>query len=256
MVGTLRGRRREARVRMRGFCAGLFRDFRRPSLALPVDALGGGSSVMPSHHTPPSGVSATFVKIVFFASVAIAFGFVFADVPGATPKKPASGLIARSRPVRVGLDPGNVVADGPDLPALETLRRNHHREIGLAAGARETPPPHTFSRPADLPRPRSACAPPSSLRRARCSRRCAARNISCRAARFRRSRNHRTRSRASPGNGRCISLCCRATARLFARARAARRRCACTAQRASSSLSISLKTGRPMRAMMRMFTTT
>src|SRR5580765_8005960 len=49
----------------------------------------GGSSVMPSHHTPPSGVSATFVKIVFLARVAIAFGFVFALVPGATPKKPA-----------------------------------------------------------------------------------------------------------------------------------------------------------------------
>src|SRR5690242_18600025 len=46
----------------------------------------GGSSVMPSHHTPPSGVSATLVKIEFFASVAIAFGLVFADVPGATPK--------------------------------------------------------------------------------------------------------------------------------------------------------------------------
>src|SRR5271156_4484753 len=37
----------------------------------------GGSSVMPSHHTPPSGVSATFVKMVFCDSVAIAFGFVF-----------------------------------------------------------------------------------------------------------------------------------------------------------------------------------
>src|SRR5579884_1211386 len=62
----------------------------------------GGSSVMPSHHTPPSGVSATLVKIVFLASVAMAFGFVFADVPGATPKKPASGLIARSRPFSSG----------------------------------------------------------------------------------------------------------------------------------------------------------
>src|SRR5437016_7330831 len=55
----------------------------------------GGSSVMPSHHTPPSGVSATFVKIELRESVAIAFGLVFAEVPGATPKKPASGLIAR-----------------------------------------------------------------------------------------------------------------------------------------------------------------
>ena len=58
---------------------------------------------MPSHHTPPSGVSATLVKIVLRASVAIAFGLVFAEVPGATPKNPASGLIARSCPFASGL---------------------------------------------------------------------------------------------------------------------------------------------------------
>src|SRR5438067_132940 len=58
----------------------------------------GGSSVMPSHQTPPSGVSATFVKIEFVERVIIALGFVFAEVPGATPKKPASGLIACKRP--------------------------------------------------------------------------------------------------------------------------------------------------------------
>src|SRR5512143_4185944 len=46
----------------------------------------GGSSVIPSHQTPPSGVRATLVKIEFLASVAIALGFVFAEVPGATPK--------------------------------------------------------------------------------------------------------------------------------------------------------------------------
>src|SRR5262245_43499345 len=56
----------------------------------------GGWSVMPSHHTPPSGVRATLVKIVFFASAAMAFGLVLAEVPGATPKKPASGLMARN----------------------------------------------------------------------------------------------------------------------------------------------------------------
>src|SRR6266850_4106992 len=44
----------------------------------------GGSSVMPSHHTPPSGVSATFVKMEFLESATMAFGFVLADVPGAT----------------------------------------------------------------------------------------------------------------------------------------------------------------------------
>jgi hypothetical protein len=36
--------------------------------------------------------------MLFFESAAIAFGFVLSDVPGATPKKPASGLMARSRP--------------------------------------------------------------------------------------------------------------------------------------------------------------
>src|SRR5665213_3594887 len=63
----------------------------------------GGSSVMPSHQTPPSGVSATLVKIELRASVAIALGLVFTEVPGATPKKPASGLIARSLPFSSGL---------------------------------------------------------------------------------------------------------------------------------------------------------
>src|SRR6266550_7338975 len=42
----------------------------------------GGSSVMPSHQTPPSGVSATLVKIVLLESVAIALGLVLALVPG------------------------------------------------------------------------------------------------------------------------------------------------------------------------------
>src|SRR4029077_12270014 len=62
----------------------------------------GGSSVMPSHQTPPSGVSATFVKMVFFDSAAIALGLVFFEVPGATPKKPASGFSARRQPFSSG----------------------------------------------------------------------------------------------------------------------------------------------------------
>src|SRR6478672_2861985 len=63
----------------------------------------GGWSVMPSHHTPPSGVRATLVNIVLRESVAIALGFVFCDVPGATPKNPASGLMARRQPWASGL---------------------------------------------------------------------------------------------------------------------------------------------------------
>src|SRR5713226_10674416 len=39
----------------------------------------GGSSVMPSHHTPPSGVRATLVKMVFFESAAMALGLVLTE---------------------------------------------------------------------------------------------------------------------------------------------------------------------------------
>ena len=57
---------------------------------------------MPSHQTSPSGRSATLVKIVLPHRVSIAVGLVSRPVPGATPKKPASGLMARRRPS----DPG------------------------------------------------------------------------------------------------------------------------------------------------------
>src|SRR2546429_3798873 len=58
----------------------------------------GGSPVRPSHHTSPSSVSATLVKIEFPHMAATALALVFMPVPGATPKNPASGLIAYSRP--------------------------------------------------------------------------------------------------------------------------------------------------------------
>ena len=53
---------------------------------------------IPSHQTSPSSVRAQFVKIVFFSAEMSAFLFDSADVPGATPKKPASGLMAYKRP--------------------------------------------------------------------------------------------------------------------------------------------------------------
>src|SRR5260221_10224805 len=63
----------------------------------------GGSGVIPSHQTPSSGVSATLVKMLFVASAFIALGLVLSEVPGATPKNPASGLIARNKPFASGL---------------------------------------------------------------------------------------------------------------------------------------------------------
>ena len=58
----------------------------------------GGSSVNPSHQTSPSSVSAALVKIVLALIDSIAMGLELYEVPGATPKKPASGLMAYSRP--------------------------------------------------------------------------------------------------------------------------------------------------------------
>src|SRR5258706_5187607 len=57
-------------------------------------SLAGGVSVIPSHHTSPSGVMATFVNIVLILIIAMQLGLVFSDVPGGTPKNPDSGLIA------------------------------------------------------------------------------------------------------------------------------------------------------------------
>src|SRR2546422_6311845 len=57
-------------------------------------SLAGSTSVIPSHHTSPSGVMATFVNIVLLLIIAMQLGLVLSDVPGATPKNPDSGLIA------------------------------------------------------------------------------------------------------------------------------------------------------------------
>src|SRR5712671_109603 len=55
---------------------------------------GGFWSVIPSHHTSPSSVIAQFVKIEFLVRLSMALAFDFMLVPGATPKKPYSGLMA------------------------------------------------------------------------------------------------------------------------------------------------------------------
>src|SRR4051812_15491915 len=64
--------------------------------SLPCQSISfaGGVSVIPSHQTSPSCVIATFVKIVLLPTIFMQLGLVWSDVPGATPKNPASGLIA------------------------------------------------------------------------------------------------------------------------------------------------------------------
>src|SRR5262249_35283193 len=58
----------------------------------------GGLSVIPSPHTSPSSVSAAVVNLQFLVRVRLALGLDCSLVPGATPKNPDSGLIARSVP--------------------------------------------------------------------------------------------------------------------------------------------------------------
>ena len=95
----------------------------------------GGSSVRPSHHTSPSSVSATLVKTVLLVSISRAFGLVTALVPGATPKKPASGLIAYSRPSA----PNRIQAmSSPTVSTVQPgMRGLQHGQVGLAARGRE-----------------------------------------------------------------------------------------------------------------------
>src|ERR1041385_3709296 len=71
-----------------------------PSHGWPFQSISfsGGVFDLPSHHGIPSGVTATLVKMVLLRIVAKAAGFVSSPVPGTTPKKPASGFTAHSRP--------------------------------------------------------------------------------------------------------------------------------------------------------------
>jgi len=52
-------------------------------------------------------------------------------------KKSGLGIDRAQAPITGGFDPRDVLADCRDLPAFERLRRNEHREIGLAAGRRK-----------------------------------------------------------------------------------------------------------------------
>ncbi len=64
------------------------------SLPFQSTRCSGAALVRPSHHTSPSSVLATLVKMLLLVKVWTALALVSSPVPGATPKKPASGLIA------------------------------------------------------------------------------------------------------------------------------------------------------------------
>ena len=92
--GAITGHCRAGAVKRAFGCAAARPLFGVQSLPCQSISFSGGCVVCSSHQTSPSGVSAQFVNITSCVSVSIAFGFVLMLVPGATPKKPASGLMA------------------------------------------------------------------------------------------------------------------------------------------------------------------
>src|SRR5579863_2895424 len=96
--GAIAGSRLAATVKRALGCAAGVPDCGVQSLPRQSIRCSGGVGVMPSHQTSPSSVRAVLVKIVFDSVILSAFGLVAWLVPGATPKKPASGLIAYRRP--------------------------------------------------------------------------------------------------------------------------------------------------------------
>ena len=108
--------------------------------SLPFQSIrcAGGFSVMPSHQTSPSSVSAMLVKIVFFEQLAIAFGLDLRV--GARRDAEEAGLGVDRAQCAVcafliqAMSSPTVVTFQPS----KLFRRHQHGEVGLAAGARES----------------------------------------------------------------------------------------------------------------------
>src|SRR6185436_2008269 len=102
-AGSKLGHWRTATVKREFGCAALRPDSGVQSLPCQSVRCAGGVSDSLSHNTSPPSVSATLVKITSCVSILTAVGLDFMLVPGATPKNPASGLIARNVPSGRGL---------------------------------------------------------------------------------------------------------------------------------------------------------
>ena len=182
----------------------------------------GGSSVIPSHHTSPSSVSAVLVKMVLASSGQHGVGVGVRVRPRGDAEEPGLGVDRVEPAVGAELHPADVVADGLDLPARQ--RRDQHGEVrlaasggegpgdvaGLAVGRGELEDQHVLGQPAVVAGHDRGDAQGEALL--------------ARAGRCRRSPSRRTRSRGSRGSGRCTcSRRRRATARRPGPPRAARR---------------------------------
>jgi hypothetical protein len=112
---------------------------RRPVVALPVDRVRRRLAV----HALPPDVAVIRERDVGEDRVGLdrfhrrRIGRV--GGAGRHPEVTGLGIDGVDLAVGAGLDPGDVIADRRHLPTLvlESLRRHHHGEVGLAAGARE-----------------------------------------------------------------------------------------------------------------------
>ena len=137
-------------------------------------------------------------RVALVDGLASRCGLVCSLVPGATPKKPYSGLTAHRRPsspMRIQAMSSPIASTfQPGMVGLE------HGEVGLAAGARERRRDVLGRRPAGLVSLRiSMCSASQPSSRA-ITWRCAARSTSCRAARCRRSPEPKDQIIRSSGN--------------------------------------------------------
>ena len=108
----------------------------------------GGSSVMPSHHTPRSGVNATFVKIVFLRKRRHGIWVRLLRRSGSDAEKTGFWIDSAQASVLVGPDPGDIISDRPDLPAFRIPPAGSAWRGSSCRTRSETRPRRTSSRPA------------------------------------------------------------------------------------------------------------
>ena len=195
--------------------ARLFGRHRVPRVGLRAGAIGSADhlAALPVHQARralfrpclpttarATGVMAVFVKIVLLRSRRHDVRIRLAIRAGRDAKKSRLGIDRVQVPIRPDCHPGDIVAHRPHPVAAAFERRHHHGQVGFAARARKRRR-HVrhFSR-TDLRVRESACARPSSPARAPSSSQFAAQNISCPAARCRRSPSQYSRSVFLRGN--------------------------------------------------------
>ena len=134
--GVVDGRHGEARVGVRRLASRLLADLRRPLLTLPVHCvLWRRAQALPPH---VAVVGQRYVGVDYVAGKSIVAVGVGLRVSAWRDAEVARlGVDGVELAVAPRHDPRDVVAERRDLPALELLAHPEHREVGLAARARE-----------------------------------------------------------------------------------------------------------------------